>query len=328
MNTTKKMVLAIAAAAAAFLLYVVWPQPKLAEREVKPIVSSKQNDSASLKSAAETPKLNAIQKNLTAFKDTPTLRLARLYQNTTDKRKFFDLARQHPEDGGTYLAGIVVLECMMYSGPTNSNAREMQKWIDEVPSTDENKTEHIAAIKKIFEPCLGFDTAPVSVKEIRLKPRVGPETDPVIKVQLSLDEKYAPNGDLAGVSAVLGEAVNSGNPYAIDMALKLIGEATQNYNKFSNFVNGVELSPLDAKAFMEATKLVACQFGVDCSQNSMGLLLTCAQGPCNLDAYQLSQLLTSPEQYASTVRFHNLIVDALQNGNFDIIRLEKRTWKK
>lgn len=103
-----------------------------------------------------------------------------------------------------------------------------------------------------------------------------------------------------------------------------ISAATQ----FSNVVNGTEVSPQDAKAFSDAAALVACQFGLDCSPNSGRSQISCARGACNLDAYQIAQLNASPEQYAATMRFHNQIVDALQNGNFNIIKVEKRNLKK
>ena len=325
MNLKKIMITAAAIGAVAIFLFY-------GQQNLWPMISGQKagkafarNDKAAIESgqtAANTKKYPL------APNDSPAIALIREYESSTDKRKFYDAARLQPEAGGAFLAFKVAMECMLWVKNNNSNAQQMQKWMDETPKDSPNAREHFAAIKRLLEPCLGFDKSPVSIKEVARMAKAAEGIDPVLKIQKSIREKYELNGDLSSVSAVIAEAVKSGNPYAIQSALQALGSGTINYKSFNNILGGVELIPQDAKAFLDATQLAACQFGVDCGPDSWPALSICVAGNCNLNLYQHIQSTMTPEQYANVMRYHALIVDALYRGDFDAIKVERRNFKK
>lgn len=261
--------------------------------------------------------------------DSPALKLARLYSSTADKRKFFDEARLQPEAGGAYLAAKVAAECMLSVSNGRTNASEIERKSNLVPNDAPNRGERLAAIRKIHEPCLGFDVLPITTSDLaRLIPEAARKNDPVFQAKENVSARYKQDGDLSLVPATLNEALNSGNPFALQEVLGAITAGTFNYMKFSTVIDGVELAPLDAKAFMVATELIPCQFGIDCSSMSKGPLEFCVEGECGLDAYQLTQIYgLPPADYERMISLHNKIIAGLQSQKPNIISVQQRSLK-
>lgn len=321
------MVIAVAVIGSVAAIFF-YNQAKLAPQNATKIVVNVDNDVATAINAVPARQAATIRKHPLAAANSPSLALIRQYESSTDKRKFYDIARLQPESGGAFLALKVATECMLWVKNNNSNAQQMQKWIDETPKDSPNAGEHIAAIKKLLEPCLGFDKSPANIKEVASMAKAAQTIDPALKIQKSIREKYEPNGDLSAVSGVVAEAIKSGNPYAIQSALQALGSGTIDYKNVNNIVGGTELIPQDAKAFWDAMQLAACQFGVDCGPDSWPALSNCVAGSCNLNLYQHIQSTMTPEQYANVMRYHALIVDGLYRGDFDVIKVERRNFKK
>lgn len=325
MNLKKIMITVAAIGAVAILLFY-------GQQNLWPMISGQKAGTAFArndKAVIESGQTAANKKKYPlAPNDSPAIALIREYESSTDKRKFYDAARLQPEAGGAFLALKVAMECMLWVKSGNSNAQQMQKWIDETPKDSPHASEHIAAIKKLLEPCLGFDKSPVNMKEVAATAKAAQAIDPVLKTQKSIQEKYQPNGDLSAVSSVIADAIKSGNPYAIQSAFQAVGVATIDYKNVNNIVGGTELVPQDAKAFLDAMQLAACQFGVDCGPDSWPALSICVAGNCNMNLYQHIQSSMAPEQYANVMRYHTLIVDGLYRGDFDVIRVERRNFKK
>ena len=73
-------------------------------------------DKGGATAASKIPAIQAapIRKYPLAANDSPTLALIREYESSTDKRKFYDIARLQPESGGAFLALKVAMECMLW----------------------------------------------------------------------------------------------------------------------------------------------------------------------------------------------------------------------
>ena len=272
------------------------------------------------------PAFLALQKLPT---ESPSLKLVRIYATAKDKRNFFDDARLQPEAGGAYLAYLAQSQCMLNVSKNSTNASTIIRKIALIPQDAPNRDERIAAVRKIHEPCLGFDTSPISYRKLKeLIPEAVMANDPSYKALRAISASYEAGGDLSKVPDILEDAFKSGSPYALQNVLQTISAATLNWAAYSNMIDGVELQPQDAKAFITATNLIACQFGIDCSASATPMLEFCTEGKCNLDPYQLAQEsgLTETE-YARLVLFHNQIVNAFQNGNFKIITVQKRVFR-
>ncbi len=328
MSPLKKYAIVLAVPVLAIVGYYWMANPAVDKKPVTSITNEKLTPTAISESQipSNATKFVALPKSAA---ETPSQKLARFYVITKDKRQFFDEARLQPEAGGAYLAELVRSECMLNVSKNSTNAATIQKKIALISMDAPNRDERIAAIRKIHEPCLGFDTSPISYGDLAsLIPESTKAFDPVFKAKRELRASYEANGDLSKVPDIVGDAVKSGNSYALQNALQQVAAATLNYPAYSNFIDGVELMPQDARAFMAAAGLVACQFGMDCSASSKAMLEFCTEGKCNLDAYQLTQQIgLPPEEYARMVLFHNQIVNGLQNGNYKIITVQKRVFK-
>jgi len=215
--------------------------------------------------------------------ESPGRQLAKLYETSNNKRQFFDEARLRPQDGGAYLADLAASECMLFARKGTIKTIEMKNSL--VPIDAPNKAERLNAIKKLHEPCIGFDAAPISSATLK-QLRIDGENagDPVLKAQRDMRSVFTAGGDVALVPSILKSAADAKTPDAINAALVnlSVGLAVDDI-----VLNGHKIEPSDSSAFVIAASLVSCQFGRDCGPTSQGSLQFCTSGNCGLDAYEL-----------------------------------------
>ncbi len=253
------------------------------------------------------------QSGLSSTVESPSRQLAMLYSTSKDKRKFFDEARQRPQDGGSYLARQVAIECMLFQ--SQGTAAVIEKKINLVPLNATDRIARLDAIKKIHEPCAGFDSAPIDNSVLKEVLAEGIKAgDPVLKIKRDLANVFAENGDLSALPLVLKSASDANNPYAVQEAISALNGNT---NKHLS-INGHEILPADERALMLGSSLVACQFGLDCGPTSQGALQFCTAGTsCGVSLYELvRQDGLPPNEFNRAIAFHNQLLEMFQTGNF------------
>ncbi len=248
--------------------------------------------------------------------------LVKLYSTSTDKRKLFDEARQHPQDGGAFLANKLALECST-NKPLGA-AGTIEKKNKLVPLDAPDRAMRLDAIRKLHEPCAGFDISPVDFKALSELFAEGVKAgDPVLKVQSDLRNVFSDKGDLSNLPGILKAASEANNPYVIQEA---VSSLVINANKTGLAINDHQIVAADAQALIIASSLVACQFGLDCSSNSRGALEYCTGGSsCGSDLYELvRQDGLPPNEFNRAMTFHNQLVEMFRTGNFSGISVKPK----
>jgi|GEM_PF-2296441 len=253
--------------------------------------------------------------------DSPGRQLARLYSSSTDKRKFFDEALRRPQDGGYFLASTVEIECGANKPLGTVGTIERKNKL--VPIDAPDRAMRLEAIKKIHEPCAGFDTSPINFKLGELAVEGVKAGDPVFKVRNDLKNAFADNGDLSTLPGILKAASEANNPYVVQEALSSL---VINANKTGLAINDHQVVGADAQALIISASLVACQFGRDCSSNSYAALQYCTGGDsCGSDLYELvRQNGLPPSEFNKAMTFHNQFVEMFRTGNFSGISVKPK----
>ena len=118
---------------------------------------------------------------------------------------------------------------------------------------------------------------------------------------------------------VLRDVVSSGDPYALERAVSLLGR-----NQYGNFsLRAADDTPLDPSALWMASDLVACDYGAACGPDNKWLLSSCAmRGQCaagNVRDYMM-YYAASPNTSQLMAQYETAIRNAATNGDWSFFR--------
>jgi hypothetical protein len=258
-----------------------------------------------------------------AFFKTNAGKLARQFESSRDNKKFVEEARQQPLSGGAYLAFKAEADCSLTGFPTVEKAIKDNAGF--IPFTASNRNERLAAVRKLYEKCLGFDGAPMTLAEKKELLKEGKRLgDPILKLQDDLRAAVAEEN--IKIAPLLQTAVDSKNPYmvseAMTMLATLLPSDDQAYPSLFNFsINGVAVPPEDSYAARAAMELIPCQYGLDCSPDSRYSLFLCVAGrACGQDWYEHNREAMMSD--GSRMRYYyDQIMNAFNTGNFGSVSI-------
>jgi hypothetical protein len=310
-NTQKAFLLSLTFLAAAVAAFFWWRYEPYDERAVraeappahKPSVETTARDAAK-------PLAPPVRRE----PSTPAEVLARQYESSKDRRAFYEAALKQPEHGGLFLAQTVVMECMAWVGSGKTNAQWLAERVAAVPASYPQRDSIIAALKRVHEPCLGFDSAPVPFSTFRSYADLEAR-DPISVSLKKLDAALAGASGADPLSTLLGDAARSGNPYLLYQ--NLIKLSVANSPNLVIAVDGKALQPAYWDAFAMALPAAACVLGgVDCTETAPGLTVQCARGRCYDDLYRHARAALSDAQFEQFTRFHDITAQALISKDF------------
>jgi hypothetical protein len=258
-----------------------------------------------------------------AFFKTSAGKLARRFESSHDNKKFIEEARAQPLSGGVYLALKAEADCSLTGYATAE--KTIKDNADFIPLTAPNRNERLAAVRKLYEKCSGFDGSPMKLAELRELIKEGKRLgDPILKLQDDLRAAVAE--ETTKIAPLLQSAVDSKNPYMVSEAMTILATLLpsddQAYPSLFNFsINGVAIPPEDSYAARAAMELIPCQYGLDCSPDSRYSLFLCVAGrACGQDWYEHNREAMMSD--GSRMRYYyDQIMNAFNTGNFGSVSI-------
>jgi hypothetical protein len=254
---------------------------------------------------------------------SPSDKLAMQHEAAADRRAFVDEALRQPELGGYFFAAKTITECMAWVANGKNNSQWLANRVSAVPQSNPSKDAIIEALKRMHEPCVGFDASPLPYSSLR-NHAAAAAVDPIHTGVNALKAVLDGTNTDQPLSILLNRAAQSGNAYLVYESLNLLGNSNSQNHVVT--VDGNALHPAYWDAFAIALPAAACQLGVECTFRAWGLTNQCARGRCYSDVYEYARAALDDAQYQQFLRFHDITISSLANrdfGRFGIFRKPK-----
>jgi hypothetical protein len=272
--------------------------------------------------------------------------LLREYRDAKELKPLYDrLSRlEHPSGEEQWMLASILQGCARVAEDEpdrwklgkigDSGARD--RFLASLPANDPARDQRLAAFEQVnYDRCGDLRKLDIHRKQIQdLYAAGAAQGDPKARVavveQAIQDQQRGPDGKWRfdqtkppaiddGQVQVLRDAVASGDPYALERAVSLLGR-----NQYGNFsLRTADGTPLDPSALWMASDLVACDYGANCGADSKWLLYACAmQGQCaagNMRDF-IMYYFASPNTSQQMAQYETAIRNAATNGDWSFFR--------
>lgn len=306
------LILMIGSIGISVIVWKYWPLSFFTNTPVSAASSSHSADKTPSMSSALTHSSSLRMRPLDQ-PSTPAAKLARLYETSSDKRAFYDLALTQPENGGRFFASKILMQCMPWIGKDKTNAIWMKTRIANIPPDFQERDKVERALHRMHEPCIGFDSSPVAYATFKLG-AADDIKDPIVTGIKKINAALNSPGTSEQLQATLSDIAGTKNAHAMYEALTILGAA--NSSNMVVLVDGQALSPEYWDAFLVALPAAACQLGVDCTDNAPGLTNQCARGKCFNDLGEYARAGLNPAQFEEYIRLRDLTSVAIATRDF------------
>lgn len=271
---------------------------------------------------------------------TPKKSLFNEFVTSRDYRSLYDRLRNTPEGStphGRLVLYEILRECSKLTGdvprafyPRVWSPKDQQEFVKGIALTDPQRDRRIAAYQQFTaDRCAGIGEVSLSqdelLKLLRESAAGGEPAAQALAIEHDLwtARRTSGNQEASPTDAqidTLKQAVSSKDPEAIRVAGRVLSNGWSDYA----LRIGPDELPVEARPFVNAWLVLACEYGAACGPDTPRMQQACAlQGYCDAQSFpeHLANYGTTPHDATLLVQYRSLVRSAIETGDWSQIHI-------